>query len=72
MGILYLKKIKKKKNFIFKKIYFLNSNVANDSTMHNDDERAIRELNRRLRDDKRVDICMLPISDGLTLCLKRE
>jgi predicted O-methyltransferase YrrM len=29
--------------------------------------RAIRELNRALRDDQRVDLSLLPIGDGLTL-----
>lgn len=33
---------------------------------------AIRELNRRLRQDERVDICLVPIGDGLTLARKRR
>jgi O-methyltransferase len=35
------------------------------------DTRAIRAFNRRLRRDRRVDIAMVPIGDGLTLALKR-
>ena len=35
------------------------------------DTRAIRAFNRRLRGDRRVDICIVPIGDGLTLALKR-
>ncbi len=32
---------------------------------------AIREFNGRVRDDRRVNACMLPLADGLTLALKR-
>jgi predicted O-methyltransferase YrrM len=32
---------------------------------------TIQDLNRRLATDDRVDICMLPIADGLTLARKR-
>lgn len=35
------------------------------------DTRAIQSLNRRLKLDQRVDISMLPLADGLTLCRKR-
>jgi len=35
------------------------------------DTRAIRAFNRKLRRDRRVDICLVPIGDGLTLALKR-
>jgi predicted O-methyltransferase YrrM len=35
------------------------------------DTRAIRAFNRKLRRDRRVEICLLPIGDGLTLALKR-
>ncbi len=33
---------------------------------------AIRELNRRIYNDDRVDISMIPVSDGLTLVLKNS
>jgi predicted O-methyltransferase YrrM len=39
---------------------------ANDA-----DTLAIRAINKKLLADSRVAISMLPISDGLTLCLKR-
>jgi predicted O-methyltransferase YrrM len=35
------------------------------------DTRAIRAFNKRLRKDKRVDIALVPIGDGLTLAVKR-
>lgn len=35
------------------------------------DTRAIQTLNRRLKSDQRVDLTLLPIGDGLTLCRKR-
>ena len=35
------------------------------------DTRAIRAFNRKLRRDRRVDIALVPIGDGLTLALKR-
>ena len=35
------------------------------------DTRAIRAFNRRLRRDRRVEIALVPIGDGLTLALKR-
>lgn len=36
-----------------------------------DDTRAIQALNLALKNDLRVDLSMLPIGDGLTLCRKR-
>lgn len=35
------------------------------------DTRALRTLNRKLRDDPRVDLSPLPVADGLTLARKR-
>jgi len=35
------------------------------------DTRAIQALNRALKDDLRVDLSLLPLGDGLTLCRKR-
>lgn len=36
-----------------------------------EDTRAIQALNLALRDDVRVDLSLLPLGDGLTLCRKR-
>ncbi len=46
-----------------------NGYVADDAHQEQS-TRAIRELNQLLAGDARVDICMLPISDGLTLARK--
>jgi predicted O-methyltransferase YrrM len=35
------------------------------------DTRAIQTLNRRLKNDPRLDLSLLPLGDGLTLCRKR-
>lgn len=35
------------------------------------DTRAIQAFNRRLHTDERVDLSLLPVADGLTLCRKR-
>ncbi|RON49676.1 O-methyltransferase [Pseudomonas frederiksbergensis] len=42
-----------------------------ESTPESADTRAIQALNRALKDDTRVDLSLLPIGDGLTLCRKR-
>ena len=36
-----------------------------------EDTRAIRDFNKRLKKDRRVDIALVPIGDGLTLAVKR-
>jgi len=36
-----------------------------------EDTRAIQALNCALKDDSRVDLSLLPLGDGLTLCRKR-
>ena len=35
------------------------------------DTLAVRRLNEKIHDDDRVDLCMLPLGDGLTLARKR-
>jgi predicted O-methyltransferase YrrM len=42
-----------------------------DSASQDPDTLAIRALNAKLHLDQRVTLCVLPISDGLTLALKR-
>jgi caffeoyl-CoA O-methyltransferase len=47
-----------------------NGNVADESNQ-TESTQAIRDINRHLHSDERVDISLLPIGDGLTLALKR-
>jgi caffeoyl-CoA O-methyltransferase len=42
-----------------------------DPAKQDADTAAIRALNERVRDDARVDICMIPLADGVTLARKR-
>lgn len=41
------------------------------NTQIDDDTRAIQDFNAQLRDDRRVDLSMLPVADGLSLIRKR-
>ena len=41
-----------------------------DIRVQDDDTRAIRELNKKLLHDRRVDMTLLPVADGLTLVRK--
>jgi len=43
-----------------------------DPANHEPDTEAIRTFNRKLKEDQRVDISLVPIGDGLTLARKRE
>ena len=47
-----------------------NGKVA-EQTNHEKDTVAIREFNRKLHQDDRIDLSMLPIGDGLTIACKR-
>ena len=42
-----------------------------DTSNHDDETEAIRDFNRRLHDDVRVDLSLVPIGDGMTLARKR-
>lgn len=42
-----------------------------ESNPQSEDTRAIQALNRALKEDARVDLSLLPLGDGLTLCRKR-
>lgn len=42
-----------------------------DPTVNDVDTKAIRALNRKLKDDHRVDISLIPMADGITLARKR-
>jgi predicted O-methyltransferase YrrM len=41
-----------------------------DPTVHDVDTVAIRGLNKKIHQDTRVQICMIPTSDGMTICRK--
>ncbi len=41
-----------------------------DKTARDDETKALRALNAKLHDDRRVTICLLPLGDGLTLARK--
>ena len=42
-----------------------------DPDANDPDTAALKALNQKLHDDERIDLAMLPIGDGLTLCRKR-
>ena len=42
-----------------------------DPDVNDPDTAALKALNQKLHDDERIDLAMLPIGDGLTLCRKR-
>ncbi len=42
-----------------------------DPDRNDEDTLAIKRLNAKIRQDERVTMCLLPISDGVTLALKR-
>ena len=42
-----------------------------DTAINDADTRAIRALNKKLKNDSRVDISLLPVADGVTLARKR-
>ncbi|MFJ4961976.1 O-methyltransferase [Streptomyces sp. NPDC088729] len=42
-----------------------------DPAAQDADTAGIREVNARIRDDPRVDVCMLPVADGITLVRRR-
>jgi len=42
-----------------------------DSSNHDDDTVALRKLNAKVRDDARVDACLLTVGDGVLLARKR-
>ena len=41
-----------------------------DSARTDDDTKAIREINDFIASDKRVNISMIPVGDGVTLAVK--
>jgi caffeoyl-CoA O-methyltransferase len=45
---------------------------VSDDTVNDVDTNSIRALNDKLHQDKRIDISLVPIGDGLTLAMKRN
>jgi O-methyltransferase len=43
-----------------------------DMSVQDDDTRALRAMNDKLRADKRLEVSLVPVGDGLTLLRKRE
>ena len=41
-----------------------------DENGRSGDTLALRDFNARLRDDTRIELCMLPMGDGLTIARK--
>jgi len=50
---------------------FWGGSVA-DVMQQDEDTQAIRDLNKKLQSDERVDLSIVPIGDGLTLLMKRD
>lgn len=48
------------------------SGAVADASVKDEDTRALRALNRKLHRDRRVDISLVPIGDGLTLARKKD
>ncbi len=48
------------------------SGAVADPAVKDEDTRALRALNRKLHRDRRVDISLVPIGDGLTLARKKD
>jgi predicted O-methyltransferase YrrM len=47
------------------------SGAVIDAARNDNDTAAIRAINRKVRQDPRVDMVLLPVGDGLTLARKK-
>jgi predicted O-methyltransferase YrrM len=48
------------------------SGAVADPKINDKDTKALRALNQKLHVDGRIDLCLAPIGDGLTLCRRRS
>ena len=48
------------------------SGAVADASVKDEDTRTLRALNRKIHRDRRVDISLVPIGDGLTLARKKD
>ena len=44
--------------------------VVEDESLHDKTTQVLHSLNKFIKDDARVEVCMLRIGDGLTICRK--
>ena len=50
----------------------LNRGEVTKETAQDEETKTLRELQKLLKEDKRVEISTLGIADGVTICLKKE
>ncbi|WP_373973774.1 class I SAM-dependent methyltransferase [Chitinibacter sp. SCUT-21] len=67
----YALKLVRPRGLIILDNMFLNGRVAEPQSSHPRSVAILHEFNRQLRDDRRVEHCILPAGDGMTLLFKR-
>lgn len=67
----YALKLVRPRGLIILDNMFLNGRVAEPQANHPRSVAILHEFNRQLRDDQRVEHCILPTGDGMTILFKR-